>query len=283
MRTLWRWLLLLCQWLCRMVRHWLWPEAIPPCWGRIRTGTPVKGFRIHPKPAWVRYEIIRLKALMPAAGCRTLAHLFNRRFAVRRRMTVGKTYVADTVRRHQYAILARRRALKHAIPRPVPRNLIWGMDLMVKTDRQGRQHPIVVILDHASRACLTLHALGGKSTRTVFKLVTETVRRYGRPTYVRTDNEAIFASPVFRLGLWAWGIRHQRTDPGCPWQNGRVERAIGTVKAALVPYPVADQSSLSASLQEVRWWYNHVRPHHHLHGRTPAEVWAGVDVFAAPT
>jgi hypothetical protein len=53
----------------------------------------------QPKPEWVRREIIRLKALMPNAGCRMITHCFNRRFAKRRCMTVGKTYVADTIRR----------------------------------------------------------------------------------------------------------------------------------------------------------------------------------------
>ena len=32
---------------------------------------------------------------------------------------------------------------------------------------------------------------------------------------------------------WALGIRHQRTEPHCPWQNGRVERFFGTLKASL--------------------------------------------------
>jgi hypothetical protein len=41
------------------------------------------------KPEWVRKEIIRLKALIPHAGCRTIADSFNRRFAASRRMTVG--------------------------------------------------------------------------------------------------------------------------------------------------------------------------------------------------
>ena len=33
----------------------------------------------HPNPDGFRHEIIRLKALMPQAGCRTIAHHFNRR------------------------------------------------------------------------------------------------------------------------------------------------------------------------------------------------------------
>jgi hypothetical protein len=27
-------------------------------------------------------------------------------------------------------------------------------------------------------------------------------------------------------------------------------------------------------------FYNHVRPHHHLQGHTPAEAWAGINVLA---
>ncbi len=77
------------------------------------------------------------------------------------------------------------------------------------------------------------------------------------------------------------GIRQQRIEPGCPWQNGRVERFIGTVKRALALEPIADDEDMTDRLREVRGWYNHDRPHDHLQGRTPAEVWAGIDVFAA--
>ncbi|MBK8275063.1 MAG: transposase [Nitrospira sp.] len=43
---------------------------------------------------------------------------------------------------------------------------------------------------------------------------------------------------------------------------------------------IADGNELSMALRESRTWYNHDRPHDHLQGRTPAEVWAGIDVFA---
>jgi transposase InsO family protein len=107
------------------------------------------------------------------------------------------------------------------------------------------------------------------------------VKRYGRPQFLRTDNEAVLVSRVFRLSLWLLGIRQQRIEPGCPWQNGRVERFIGTVKRELATAPIADEREIMRTLQEIRIWYNHERPHDHLQGRTPAEVWAGVDVFAA--
>ena len=42
--------------------------------------------RYQPKPAWVQREVIRLKALMPQAGCRLIAHTFNRCFEASRQM-----------------------------------------------------------------------------------------------------------------------------------------------------------------------------------------------------
>jgi transposase InsO family protein len=264
--------------LCRLLLRRLGRRSRPH-WPSPRTGGPVRRPHAQPKPDWVRREIIRLRALLPKAGCRTIAYCFNRRFASRKQMTVGKTYVAAMIRRHQYAILAARRRLKHAVPRPVPRNLIWGMDLAVKTDLHGRQHLVLAIVEHASRACLCLQRLTDKCTVTVVQALAKTIRRYGRPRFLRTDNEAVFTSWRLRLVLRVLGIRPQHTDPHCPWQNGRVERLIGTVKRMLLQHPIEDAASLDRALAHTRSVYNHLRPHQHLQGRTPAEVWAGVDVF----
>jgi transposase InsO family protein len=227
----------------------------------------------------VRKEIIRLKALMPNAGCRTIAHLFNRRVRATRGMTVGKTYVADTVRRQQYLIVEVRQKLKHRIPRPVPRNLIWGLDLTVKADSTGARHLILAIVDHASRACLAMRTVREKSTLMVLRNVSTTCQRYGHPKYLRTDNEANPTTWRFSFWLWVLGVRHQRTDPHCPWQNGRVERFFGTMKAHLDQWQMESREQLEETLTQFRLFYNHLRLHQHLQGRTPAEVWAGITVF----
>ncbi|MEK7350750.1 MAG: integrase core domain-containing protein [Nitrospirota bacterium] len=65
-----------------------------------------------------------------------------------------------------------------------------------------------------------------------------------------------------------------------PQQNGRVERFIGTVKRELATESMANCEDVAQPLRDIRTWYNHDRPHDHLQGRTPAEVWAGIDVFA---
>jgi transposase InsO family protein len=210
-----------------------------------------------------------------------IAHHFNRRWKLKRQMTVSKTYVAEMCRKQQYEILQARRTLKHRIPRPLRRNRIWACDLLTKTDRRGQPHLALAILDHGSRACLRLQRLADKSSWTLLQELAQAVKRYGRPQFLRTDNEAVLVSRLFRLGLWLLGIRHQRIEPGCPWQNGRVERFIGTVKRELATEPMADSEHFTRTLQEIRIWYNHDRPHDHLQGRTPAEVWAGIDIFVA--
>ena len=196
-------------------------------------------------------------------------------------MRVSKTYVAELCRRHQYLIYEARRKRKHRIPRPIPRNRIWGCDLLTKTDRQGEAHMALAILDHASRACVRLQRLSDKSSWRLLQELVQAVKQYGRPQFVRTDNEAVLVSKLFRFGLWLLGIRHQRIEPGCPWQNGRVERFIGTVKRVLEQEVLTSDRDLDSKLTGIRQWYNHSRPHDHLQGRTPAEVWAGIDVFAS--
>ncbi len=189
---------------------------------------------------------------MPQAGCRTIAHDVNRRWSASRDMTVSKTYVADICRRHHYLIHEAHRKLKHRVPRSIPRNRIWGCDLLTKTDRHGQPHLALALVEHASRACLRLQRLADKSSWTLLQELVHAVKQYGRPQFSRTDNEVVLVSRVFRLSLWLLGIHHQRTEPGCPWQNGRVERFIGTVKRALATEPIAGEGELIDGLRDIR-------------------------------
>jgi transposase InsO family protein len=234
------------------------------------------------KPDWLKHEIIRLKALMPQAGCRTIALICNRRFASSRKITVGKTYVHQVLQQHDYEIQILRRNLKHIKPKFVPRNIVWGIDLTGKTDTSCKLHALFGILDHGSRALLYLQALHDKTSHTLLVCLIEIIRIHGKPKVIRTDNEAIFTSRIFRRGLKLLGIRHQLTDPGCPWQNGRIERLFGTLKQKLDQWQVPDFAQLSRDLDTFRHWYNHIRPHQNLDGKTPAETWNGINPYAKP-
>src|SRR6266568_369011 len=237
-------------------------------------------FRARPKPPWVRREVIRLKALMREAGtCRAIEKTFNRRFARKKRMTVGRTFVNELIRKHRYQVELEQRRIKNHKPRPVPKNLVWGLDLTGKVDLSQTTHSVLAILEHASRAALWLEALQNKSSWTLILRLFEAIQRYGKPRTIRTDNESIFTSKVFRLALFLLGIRHHRIDLHCPWQNGRVERFFGTLKGKLDQLLVESLPALNAALGEFRFFYNHVRPHQNLGGETPAEAWAGINPY----
>ncbi|WP_303908982.1 integrase catalytic domain-containing protein [Thiohalomonas denitrificans] len=181
---------------------------------RKRSGSSVVNYRFTKKPDWVPKEIIRMKALMPYSGCRTLADSFNRRF-VYKGISVGKTYVSETIRKHEYEVRVLRKKLKHRKPNPVPLNRVWAMDLTGKSDTGGKVHHILGLVEHGSRANLCLHGLCDKASITLLRHLLDAIEKYGKPTFLRTDNEAIFTSRLFRFGLGLLGIRHQRTDKGC--------------------------------------------------------------------
>ena len=215
---------------------------------------------------------------MPDLGCRKLSDTFNRRFQSKG-MTVGKTWVNQTIQRHLYEIQVLRRKLKHRRPRPVPRHWVWGLDLTGKMDNQGRQHPILGIIEHASRGSLFLQSLSNKSSLTLLKALIICIERYGHPKFIRTDNESVFTSRLFRFGLWVLGIRHQKIDLQCPWQNGRIERLFGTLKEKLDQWSIMNPAELNHALHLFQFWYNHIRPHQYLNGHTPAEVYNNRNIF----
>jgi transposase InsO family protein len=232
------------------------------------------------KPDWVRKEIVRLKALMPDAGCRSIALVFNRRYAahghIHQRMTVGKTFVADVIKRHQYEITVLRRSIKHHVPPSMANNTVWAIDMTGKTDTTGQTHMILGLIDHGSRALLTLAALPNKTSWMLLGHLCLAIAKYGKPRALRSDNEAAFTSRLMRAALTCFGIRQQLTTPGCPWQNGRMERLFLTLKQKLNHVEVSSRDALNIALGQFCFYYNAVRPHQHLQGRTPAEAWAGL-------
>lgn len=259
----------------------------PLCRQGCHRAAPATAVRHSPaKPPWVGREIVRLKALMPDTGCRAIADSFNRRHArhadIRRRATVGKSFVAETIRAHRHEIILTRREIKHRVPPPLPRNLIWAMDLTGKGDTTGSVHSMLGLIDHGTRALLTLTALPNKCSWTLLGHLFLAIGKYGKPKAIRTDNESVFVSRLFRAALKLADIKHQRSDSGCPWQNGRIERLFLTLKQKLDRIEVESFATLNSLLGEFRFFYNHVRPHQHLRGRTPAEAWANVDPYALP-
>ena len=269
------WMLLLYQLLLR----WLFPgrqRLKIHGWKRAMPASPTRHSR---KPAWVVDELIRLKALMPQAGCRLVADTFNRRFAAKRQMTVSKSYVAHTLRHRQYEIAEARRRIRQRKAMAGPANHTWALDLTGKQDIHRQQHAILGLVDHGTRRLLALTAVSNKSAWTLLGYVFLAIGRFGKPQAIRSDYERMFTGRLFRTVLRLAGIRQQLSDLGCPWQNGRIERLFGTLKSKLDCWRVLDRAQLQSALDQFAFWYNAVRPHQSLNGRTPLEAWRGVDPY----
>ncbi|WP_229632192.1 hypothetical protein [Pseudoduganella violaceinigra] len=129
------------------------------------------------KPAWVINEVIRLKALTDLS-CQKLADTFNRMHGHRRGMTISKSWVALTVKRHHYRIADMRRKWKRRQPGPLDRNKIWGVDLTGKLDVDGGSHAILGVIDHGSRLALCLEALPDKRSVTILGCLLVSVQSY---------------------------------------------------------------------------------------------------------
>jgi transposase InsO family protein len=273
------WMVLWLLMALRAVWRWLLRPRAPLCVARTRVDQK-RAFQPsvnQRKPDWVRHELIRLRAWSPHLGCRKIADAFNRRYELERCESVSKSYVAQVLRKHAHEVTRLQRTVKHRVPREIPRQRIWALDLTAKADLTGTQRLMLGLLDHGTRACVSLSTLTDKRSLTILRELLVVFRRFGLPRTLRVDNEACLVSRIMCVALRLLGVRLQRTDPHCPWQNGRIERLFGTLKAMLAQIAITGPDDLTVKLVEFRAWYNHARPHQHLANRTPAEAWDGRD------
>jgi transposase InsO family protein len=89
---------------------------------------------------------------------------------------------------------------------------------------------------------------------------------------VLSDNGSPYRSKVFRSALRRLSIEHKRTRPYRPCTNGKVERWIRTALSECLYLEVFGSSaSRRLALQHFIGYYNGVRPHLGIGGRTPRQ------------
>jgi putative transposase len=157
------------------------------------------------KPLWVRREILRLKALMKDAGVRSIAATFNRLHG--ERASVGKSYVAQLIKTHQYEIACLVRDIRNTPPKPCRTNALWALDCTFHSDTQGRTHAMLGVIDHGSRLLLGLKRITQRNAWTMLGHLCLAIGQHGKPQAIRTDNEAVFKSRLLRIVLKHLRIR----------------------------------------------------------------------------
>jgi putative transposase len=154
----------------------------------------------------------------------------------------------------------------------------------------GSSVQVFGVIDHGSRAILSLSPVVKRSSLVLLGKLLIAMGNYGLPRAVRTDNEAVFKSWVFKGVLKLLGVRQQFTELASPWQNGRTERFWRTLKFELqtkatlsmhhgraiqTRMKFASVAAMGCLLEAFKDGYNLDRPHQSLKGATPAAVWNG--------
>jgi transposase InsO family protein len=182
---------------------------------------------------------------------------------------VSKSYVYNIIKANNYEIIKQRKEIKNRVPKAIPNNLIWSMDLTTIKEQQ-----IFGLIDNGSRALLTLKYLQTKSTINIIRAILNAIEKYGKPKIIKSDNEHVFTSKLMKTTFYLLGIKQKTTDIASPWQNGKIERLFLTMKQSFQDIIFPTSQSLETGLKEFKFFYNHIRPHQHLYGRTPSEVWS---------
>jgi transposase InsO family protein len=159
-------------------------------------------------------------------------------------------------------------------------NAVWAMDFKgwFPTDDGVPCYPFV-LLDHASRFLLRCQAVRTPDTASVQPLLLGAFCEYGLPTVLRSDNGTPFGSTglggLSHLAVWCLrlGIRPEYCPPGCPQQNGRLERFNRTLEADVTARPAADLAAQQRVFTAYRPVYNTERPHAALGDGVPDAVY----------
>ena len=159
-------------------------------------------------------------------------------------------------------------------------NDVWCIDFKGWWRSDGEICEPFTVRDKYSRKVLCVKLMTGKTTEDVRPVMTELFRKYGLPRAIHSDNGAPFAATNGILGLTklsAWwislGILPERSLPGCPGQNGSLERMHADIAREIegrIPGGItANQVALDAWVEE----YNAVRPNEAIGMLTPDEVY----------
>lgn len=158
--------------------------------------------------------------------------------------------------------------------------IVGGPGHRATGDRRGRRRGagwevLHVALDDATRLVYA-ELLPDETGRTTARFLVRAMRWFRsqgiRVRRLLTDNGSPYVSRALRRTVRMLGLTHSRTRPYRPQTNGKCERWIRTVLAECLHREVfASSEERRRALERFVAWYNEVRPHLGIGGRTPRQ------------
>ena len=135
----------------------------------------------------------------------------------------------------------------------------------------------LVILRHARRRLVRIGVTSNPTAEWISGQVIEAFPWDEALHHLIRDRDRAFG-PAYTRHIRAMQIRDHPTEPRSPWQNGHVERLIGSIRREKPHLVVFDEAQLRRVLKNYASYYNQVRTHLALDKNTPdfrrtAEGW----------
>lgn len=239
--------------------------------------------RRHPNqtPAWQCDRIVSMRQARPSMGPKKIIEMLKRAEPD----IVWPAYSTADEILHRAGLVAPRKRSRRRVPLdPMPfgacdrPNAVWSADFKGQFRmRNGRWCYPLTVTDNYSRYLLLCEGMtctkGALANPRLIRLFQE----YGLPVALRTDNGAPFASnglgglSALSVDLIKLGIRHERTDPGRPDQNGRHERMHKSLKAEAINPPQKNMATQQKTFDAYVQHFNFERPHEALGNDAPAD------------
>ncbi len=224
----------------------------------------------------------------PFAGSRMLRDLLRQD-----RVQVGRRHVATLMKRMGLEAIYRRPNTskpapghkiypyllrKLAVTRP---NQVWATDITYIPMARGFVY-LVAIVDWFTRRVLAWRVSISLDTAFCIEALEEALARYGKPTIFNTDQGSQFTSTAFTAVLHREQIAISMDGKGCWRDNVFVERLWRSVKYEEVYlHAYASVPEARAGIGRYFAFYNGVRPHSALGGRTPDQIYFDQPLLAA--
>jgi transposase InsO family protein len=129
----------------------------------------------------------------------------------------------------------------------------------------------VLVLGHGRRQLLWFEVTRHPTAEWLARQITEAFPWASVPAYLVRDNDQAYGD-AFTARVRAMGIRDRPISPGWPWQNGIVERLIGTLRReCLDQMVICSESHLRRILSVYAAYYNKTRTHLALNKDAPLQ------------
>ena len=212
------------------------------------------------------------------AGAQTIAyHLAGRIEGVPSRTTIWRILKREGLIEPQPQKRPRSSLIRFEADLP---NETWQTDITHWQLAADRHVEILNFIDDHSRLFLRSDAYPTTKAQDVVDSFQAACALHGLPASLLSDNGAVFtASPrrgkvLLQSELERLGIASKNSRPYHPQTCGKIERLHQTLKRYLAKQPPAKTiTELQGYLDTFVHYYNDIRPHRALHGRTPLQAY----------